>query len=140
MAKSLTMGAKLTLKKGNGEPNDIVIKSLVSIGRMSGEVEQIDATTLDSKDGAKEYISGAIDWGEQEIEGMIDDVDQVIKLRKMAGDGHVYDWELESPSKLKIVYKAFVKSFTNDEKTVDGIDKFSLTLRLSGDPEFKKVA
>lgn len=52
----------------------------------------------------------------------------------------VRDWEILTPAKLKIAYKAFVKSFTYGEKTTDGIDGYKLTLRLTGKPTFSKVA
>lgn len=140
MAKTLTMGTKLTLKKKAGESNDVILKSLVSVGEISGETEEIDVTTLDSEGGAKEYISGATDWGEQEIEGMVDDADQLIKLRGLFDSGEVRDWEIETPAKHKIAYKAFIKAFTYSEKTIDGVDKFSMTLRLSGKATFTKGA
>ena len=115
MAKGLTMGTSLTLIKAGSEPTNLVIKGLTSIGEITGEKEEVDVTTLDSPDGAKEFLSGAADWGSQDLEGYMDDDSQ-------------------------IAYKAFVKNFTYGEKTVDGVDGFKLTLRLSGKPTFSKVA
>ena len=140
MAKGLTMGTSLTLKKAGAEAADLVIKGLTSIGEITGEKEEIDVTTLDSPDGAKEFLSGAADWGSQDLEGYMDDDTQIEKMRALFDSGMVRDWENLTPGKRKIAYKAFVKSFTYGEKTVDGVDGFKLTLRLSGKPTFSKVA
>ena len=140
MAKGLTMGTSLTLKKAGSEPNDLVIKGLTSIGEIAGEKEEVDVTTLDSPDGAKEFLSGAADWGTQDLEGYMDDDTQIEKMRALFDSGMVRDWEILTPGKRKIAYKAFVKNFTYGEKTVDGVDGFKLTLRLSGKPTFSKVA
>ena len=140
MAKGLTMGTSLTLKKAGSEQNDLVIKGLTSIGEIAGEKEEVDVTTLDSPDGAKEFLSGAADWGSQDLEGYMDDDSQIEKMRALFDSGMVRDWEIQTPAKRKIAYKAFVKNFTYGEKTVDGVDGFKLTLRLSGKPTFSKVA
>ena len=70
----------------------------------------------------------------------MDDDTQIEKLRALFDSGMVRDWEIQTPGKRKIAYKAFVKNFTYGEKTVDGVDGFKLTLRLSGKPTFSKVA
>lgn len=139
MAKSQTMGTTLTLIKAGAEPANLVLEALKSIGEITGEKEEIDVTTLDSVDG-KEFLSGAADWGSQDIEALIKDESQVIKLRALFDSGMVRDWEILTPAKLKIAYKAFVKSFTYGEKTTDSIDGYKLTLRLTGKPVFSKVA
>ena len=139
MAKSQTMGTTLTLIKAGAEPTNLVLEALKSIGEITGEKEEIDVTTLDSVDG-KEFLSGAADWGSQDIEALIKDESQVIKLRALFDSGMVRDWEILTPAKLKIAYKAFVKSFAYGEKTTDGIDGYKLTLRLTGKPVFSKVA
>ena len=61
MAGKLTMGTSLTMTKAGSEATDTVIKSLTSIGSVSGEGDEIDVPTLDSPNGAKEYIQGAVD-------------------------------------------------------------------------------
>lgn len=132
MAKGLTMGSTLTLRKAGAESADLVIKGLTSIGEITGEKEEIDVTTLDSPNRAKEFISGAADFGSQDLEGYVDDDTQIEKLRALFDSGAVRDWEVETPAKRKMAYKAFVKNFTYGEKTVDGVDGFKLTLRLSG--------
>ena len=138
MAKERTMGTTLTLKKTGDEGSDLVLKSLISIGELAGERDEIDVTTLDSPNGAKEYISGTVDWGTQDVEGMIDDETQLTKLRSIFDSSVTRDWEVETPSKRKMVYKAFIKNLTYGEKTTDSMDKFKMTLRISGNVTFTK--
>lgn len=138
MAKERTMGTTLTLKKKGGEGTDVILRSLISIGELAGEREEIDVTTLDSPNGAKEYISGTVDWGTQDVEGMIDDETQLTKLRSIFDSTETREWEVKTPSKRKITYSAFIKSLTYGEKTTDGMDTFKMTLRISGGVTFTK--
>lgn len=138
MAKERTMGTTLTLKKKGSEQADVTLKSLISIGELTGDREEIDVTTLDSPNGAKEFISGAVDWGTQDIEGMIDDEAQLAKLRSIFDSTETRGWEVKTPSKRKIVYSAFIKNLTYGEKTIEGMDTFKMTLRISGGVTFTK--
>ena len=138
MAKERTMGTTLTLKKKGSEQADVTLKSLISIGELTGDREEIDVTTLDSPNGAKEFISGAVDWGTQDIEGMIDDETQLAKLRSIFDSTETRDWEVKTPSNRKITYSAFIKNLTYGEKTIEGMDTFKMTLRISGGVTFTK--
>lgn len=132
MAKSQTMGTTLTLIKKGNEAQNMVLRGLTSISALEAEREEIDATTLDSPNGSKEYISGAVDWGEQTIEGYVDDPAQLAKLRSLFDSGEVRSWEFVTPSKNKLNYDGFVKNFSYTEATTDGLESFSLTLKISG--------
>lgn len=132
MAKSQTMGTTLTLIKKGNEAQNMVLRGLTSISALEAEREEIDATTLDSPNGSKEYISGAVDWGEQTIEGYVDDPAQLTKLRSLFDSGEVRSWEFVTPSKNKLNYDGFVKNFSYTEATTDGLESFSLTLKISG--------
>ena len=136
MAGQRTMGSTLTMKKTGSETANTVVKSLTSIGAISGEGEEIDVTTLDSPNGAKEYIQGAVDWGTQDIAGNVTDADQVDKLRAVFDSKKTRDWEVVTPAGNKLSYKAFIQNFEYGEKTVDGLDTFNFTLRISGDVTF----
>lgn len=144
MAGSRTMGTKLSLTSAGGTlelevPLDI--KSLTTIGEIGGEREEIDVTTLDSPNGAKEYIAGAVDWSTQDIEGNIteDNKEQIEKLRSVFDAQAVGKWKIETPAKNTIEYDAFISAFKYGEKTTDGLDTFSMTLRITGDVTFKKA-
>lgn len=136
MAGKRTMGSTLTLKKTGDETEDIVIKSLTSIGEISGEREEIDVTALDSPDGAKEYIPGAVDWGTQDIEGNVTDDTQQSKLRSLFDTQATREWAVETPGGGKIAYSAYIQTLTYGEKTTDGLDTFKMTLRISGSVTF----
>lgn len=136
MAGTRTMGTTLTLTKSGDETEDLVIKSLTSIGEITGERDEIDVTTLDSPNGAKEYISGAVDWGSQDIAGNVTDATQMAKLRAIFDAQAVREWTIKTPAGNVARYKAFIKSFKYGEKTTEGLDTFSMTLRISGGVEF----
>ena len=136
MAGSKTMGTTLTITKTGDETEDLVIKSLTSIGELSGEREEIDVTTLDSPDGAKEYISGAVDWGSQDISGNVTDATQLAKLRAIFDSQTVRTCTIKTPAGNVARYNAFIGSFKYGEKTTDGLDTFGMTLRVTGSVEF----
>lgn len=136
MAGTLTMGSTLTMVKAGSEAADTVVKSLTSIGAITGEGEEIDVTTLDSPNGAKEYIQGAVDWGTQEVAGNVVDGDQVAALRAVFDSKKTRDWVVATPAGNQISYKAFIQSFEYGEKTTDGLDTFTMTLRISGTVTF----
>ena len=77
MAGTRTMGTTLTMKKAGDEPDDTVIAHLTSIGEVNGEREEIDVTTIDSPNGAKEFISGVVDFGSFDVAGNVIDGVQV---------------------------------------------------------------
>ena len=80
MAGTRTMGTTLTMKKAGDEQADTVIAHLTSIGEVTGEREEIDVTTLDSPNGAKEFISGVVDFGSFDVAGNVIDGVQVSAL------------------------------------------------------------
>lgn len=136
MAGTRTMGSSLTLKKAGDEQENTTVASLTSIGEIAGEREEIDVTTLDSPNGAKEYIAGGVDWGSQDIEGNVVDAAQVAKLRAVFDAQSTREWEITTPAGNKIAYSAFISAFKYGEKTTDGLDTFSMTLRISGNVTF----
>lgn len=136
MAGTRTMGSSLTLKKAGDEQENTTVASLTSIGEIAGEREEIDVTTLDSPNGAKEYIAGGVDWGSQDIEGNVVDAAQVAELRAVFDAQSTRDWEITTPAGNKIAYSAFISAFKYGEKTTDGLDTFSMTLRISGNVTF----
>lgn len=136
MAGKLTMGSTLTMVKASSEPADTVINALTSIGSVSGEGEEIDVTTLDSPNGAKEYIQGAVDWGTIDIAGNVVDGAQIAALRSIFDSKETRSWIITTPAGHTISFNAFIQTFEYGEKTVDGIDTYSMTLRVSGDVTF----
>lgn len=136
MAGIQTMGSTLTLKKAGSEGQDLVIANLTSIGEIKGEREEIDVTTLDSPDRAKEFISGAVDFGSFDIAGNIVDGKQPKALFDLFDGGTLRDWEIGTPNGAKLAVKAYGSGFAFGEKTTDGLDTFTMTLRISGKPVY----
>lgn len=139
MSNIRAIGTSLTKKKSGSEAANWTVGSLTSIGEIGVEISEIDVTTLDSPNGAKEYISGDIDAGECAIAGYIkktDDESTVTKMMALISSGSVEEWTVEFPSGAKWVFNAFVKSFKTTEETPDGLIGFSGSLRLSGLPVY----
>jgi len=131
-----TMGTTLKKKKSGSEANDTTIANLTSIGEIGVESEEIDATDLDSPNNYKEFIAGSKDAGEVSIAGNIKSESNVEKMLALAESQSLEDWVVTYPSGAKWEFKAFVKSFKDGEKTVDGLATFTATLRISGKPTY----
>lgn len=133
------IGTSLTKTKSGSETADWKIGSLTSIGEIGLEVDEIDVTTLDSPNGAKEFMAGDMDAGECPIAGYIkktEDEQTVVKMLALIKSGSLEDWVIEFPSGAKWEFSAFVKSFKTTEETTDGLIGFNATLRISGFPEY----
>ena len=135
-----TIGTTLTKKKSGSEGADLKIANLTSIGEIGIESDEIDTTDLDSVGGYKEFIAGSKDAGEVSIAGNIKDESNVEKMLALAESQSVEDWTVEYPSGAKWEFKAFVKSFKDGEKSVDGLATFTGSLRISGKPTYTKSA
>lgn len=133
------MGTSLTKVKSGSEASNWVVGSLTSIGEIGVEIGEIDITTLDSPNGAKEFMSGDIDAGEVSIAGYIKktaDEQTVVKMMALIASGSTEDWIVEFPSGAKWEFSAFVKSFKTTEETPDGLIGFTGSLRISGIPTY----
>ena len=136
MAGTRTMGTTLTMKKAGDEPDDTVIAHLTSIGEVNGEREEIDVTTLDSPNGAKEFIAGVVDFGSFDIAGNIVDGVQVSALYDVFNGQQNRNFEIETPSGTKLALSGYFSAFGFGEKTTDGLDTFKATVRVSGAPQY----
>ncbi len=131
-----TMGTTLKKVKSGDEQADTTIANLTSIGEIGVESEEIDATDLDSPNNYKEFIAGSKDAGEVPIAGNIKSEANVEKMLALAESQSLEDWIVTYPSGATWTFKAFVKSFKDGEKTVDGLATFTATLRISGKPTY----
>lgn len=136
MAGTRTMGTTLTMKQAGDEPADTVIAHLTSIGEVNGEREEIDVTTLDSPNGAKEFIAGVVDFGSFDIAGNIVDGVQVSALYAVFNGQQNRNFEIETPSGTKLTLSGYFSAFGFGEKTTDGLDTFKATVRVSGAPQY----
>jgi len=127
MAKTRALGTTITF--GAAE-----IKGLTSIGEVSPEAEELDATTLDSAGGYREFIQGFKDSGELSLTGFFDktDVGQTA-LRTGFGTGTAAATVITFPASNGVVsFQSWVKSYSLGAADVDGIVGFAATLRITG--------
>ena len=133
------MGTSLTKVKSGSEAANWVVAHLTSIGEIGAEREEIDVTTLDSPNGAKEYEAGGLSAGDCAIEGMMkasSDDETIAKMTALLASGDVESWIVTYPSGAKWEFDAYVKAFNCAEAAVDGQLRFNATLRVSGLPTF----
>ena len=140
MAGTSTMASTLTLKKEGQTGADKLIARITSIGEMGGEHEEQDVTTLDSPNGAKEFIPAGTDYGEVEISCNVLKGDQTLELTQLFESKAVREWEVATPKGAKQTFRAFIKSIKYGEKTTDGLDTMKFTLRITGKITYAKGA
>lgn len=116
--------------------DDLMIANLTSIGEIGIESDEIDATDLDSPNDFKEYIGGFKDAGEISIAGNIKQEAIIEAMLALANSRAMKSWTVTYPSGAKWTFNAFVKSFKDGEKTVDGLASFTASLRVSGAPVY----
>ena len=137
MAGTQTMATSLKMTKSGDETEDLVLKHLQSIGEQTTETEEIDVTTLDSPNRAKEFIQGTKDAGSIDIVANNCFDGQVAQLQSVFNSGEVREWtEVYPDNKGKLVSSAYISSFTFGEATTDGLATTNFTLRLTGAPVY----
>ena len=110
-----------------------LIGALTTIGEIAPKAEELDATTLDSANGYKEFIQGMKDSGELSVTGFHDksDVGQV-QCRTLFGSGtSAYFW-ISFTDGTQVMFNAWLKGYTAGAADVAGIVGFGATFRISG--------
>ena len=140
MAGTRTMATTLTMTKAGAEVQDLVLAHLQSIGEQSTEAEEIDVTTLDSPNGAKEFIQGAKDAGSIDVVANNVFDGQVETLQAVFNSGAVRSWTEAYPNAAAtLAYDGYMSKFAFGEATTDGLCTVSFTLRLSGAPVYTEA-
>ena len=127
MAKTRALGTTITF-------NAQTIGALTSIGEITPDSEELDATTLDSQGGYREFLQGFKDSGEVTLSGYYDKTDAgQQELITGYGTGGAKAVVITFPNlNGGATFQAYVKSFTLGAADVDGIVGFGATLRISG--------
>ncbi|MDD4279635.1 MAG: phage tail tube protein [Candidatus Sumerlaeales bacterium] len=128
MAKSRALGT--TIKFGSE-----FIGALTSIGEITPDSEELDATTLDSGGGYREFLQGFKDSGEVTLSGYYNKADAGQQaLITGYGTGLAGAVVIAFPGSTGgASFQAYVKSYTLGAADVDGIVGFGATLRISGE-------
>ena len=126
MAKTRALGTTITFNAKN-------IGGLTSIGEVTPDSEELDATTLNSTGGYREYLQGFKDSGECSLTGYLVPGDPgQVALRAGYASGDVDAVLITYPDNTTVGFNAYVKSYTMGAADVDGIVGFAASLRISG--------
>jgi len=117
-----------------------VIGELTAIGEMATEVDDLEVTNYDSDVGYREYLPGMVDGGELEITGNLYGDDAQEGLLTDYNAGTLQDFIFAFPNSLNSAWEfdAYVKSYATSQP-MDGIIRFSATLKISGKPTLIKA-
>lgn len=117
----------------NSAEAPVVVGSLTSIGEISPDSEELDATTLDSPGGYREFVQGFKDSGELSLSGYLNkDAPGQAKMRELYSTGALGYFFVAFPDGTTVAFNAYVKSHTTGAADVDGLVGFGAALRISG--------
>jgi predicted secreted protein len=134
MTKMRALGTSLSYLPTYDSANAVtVVGSLTSIGEIAPDSEELDATTLDSPGGYREFLQGFKDSGELSLSGFhnADSAGQATMRTLYASGALGYFW-VTFPDQTVVAFRAYVKSHTVGAADVDGIVGYGCTLRISG--------
>lgn len=142
MAKMKGLGASLKYLPTYSDVGTVkTVGSLVSIGEIAPTSDEIDATTLDSANGYREFIQGFRDAGELAITGYHDKADTGQTLcRTLFGSGASGYWWVTFSDGTVVAFTAYLKGYSAGAADVDGLVGFGATLRISGAVQIIEVA
>ena len=135
MPKMRALGTSITYAPAynSADIDTKVIGSLTSVGEISPDSEELDATCLDSSGGYREFLQGFKDSGELTLTGYLDpDKPGQAQMVTLYGTGELGYFWVTFPDQTTVAFNAHVKSFTVGSAEVDGIVGFGTTLRVSG--------
>ena len=135
MPKMRALGTSITYAPAynSADVDTVVIGSLTSVGEISPDSEELDATCLDSSGGYREFLQGFKDSGELTLAGYLDPAKPgQAQMVTLYGSGALGYFWVTFPDQATVAFNAYVKSFTVGSAEVDGIVGFGTTLRVSG--------
>lgn len=148
MAKILSQGITLSVKKSDSEGDYTVIPGLLEVPDIGGTTEKIDVTTL--ADTSRQYINGIKDYGELTFKFLydglcckdgMDDVSNYQFLYDLfegrnAGGDEPKSWKIQYKStptrQFNFTFKGY-GSLSMDSASVNSALTFTLTITLASD-------
>ena len=115
MPKMRALGTSITYAPAynSADIDTKVIGSLTSVGEISPDSEELDATCLDSSGGYREFLQGFKDSGELTLAGYLDpDKPGQAQMVTLYGSGALGYFWVTFPDQATVAFNAYVKSFT----------------------------
>lgn len=118
----------------------VQVAGLTSINGLELSADTIDATTLNSTGGYREFEAGFKDAGEVSLEGYLETAtgDGQKELYDLFESGDTEDFSIDFPNGAKWEFKGIVTGFTTGASLEDLLS-FSGTIKVSGKPTFTTV-
>ena len=111
-----------------------IIPNLTSIGEVSPTADELDATTLDSASGYRDFLAGFKDSGEFTITGYHDGSAAQAGIRTAFGTGAAATTIItfQTTPATTATFQSFVKGYSIGSADVDGVVGFGATFRITG--------
>lgn len=120
----------------------VAVGGLTEIGGLSLSADTIDATTLSSNGGYREFIGGFKDAGEVSMSGYFDNTagKGQAEMYTAFENGEVTEFAIKFPEALntKWTFKGVVTAFETGA-TLEDLVSFSSTIKVSGKPTLGKL-
>lgn len=118
----------------------VQVAGLTSINGLELSADTIDATTLNSTEGYREFEAGFKDAGEVSLEGYLESAtgNGQKELYDLFESGDTEDFSIDFPNGAKWEFKGIVTGFTTGASLEDLLS-FSGTIKVSGKPTFTGV-
>ena len=126
------LGTKLQI----GKTTPVTVAGLTSINGLELSADTIDATTLNSTGGYREFEAGFKDAGEVSLEGYLESAtgDGQKELFDLFESGNTENFSINFPNGAKWEFKGIVTGFTTGASLEDLLS-FSGTIKVSGCPQ-----
>lgn len=120
-----------------GATTPVTVAGLTSINGLELSADTIDATTLNSTGGYREFEAGFKDAGEVSLEGYLESAtgDGQKELYDLFESGNTENFSINFPNGAKWEFKGIVTGFTTGASLEDLLS-FSGTIKVSGKPTF----
>jgi hypothetical protein len=132
-------GSKVLISTDETEANLVELGEVKGFSLPDDEVEEIDATHLQSPGRRREFVPGMIDGGEVEVTMNFDPgsaSDLLIEAAKAAGDTRYVRFVISSPDGTADSHydtTGFVKGYARGPFAPDAISEATLRLRITGE-------